>query len=163
MSELSTAGEHRYEHSRRRLGAAPSRVWEVMASRALRPFAGGLVGAAIIVLFLALRGGVPSEVNELTGTAFGGWSRHADVHLLIVVNAAIGAAIAVNFVVEWIHHWFLVALGLMAAGILIAIRQLAGLDGVGGAVMLALIIVSLLYVAAVVTYDVTRVGRRSGY
>ena len=74
-----------------------------------------------------------------------------------------GAAIAVNFVVEWIHHWFLVALGLMAAGILIAIRQLAGLDGVGGAVMLALIIVSLLYVAAVVAYDVTRVGRRSGY
>ena len=61
---------HRYEHSRTRLGALPSRAWEVIGPRMLRPLVGGMVGAAIVVLFLAIRGGTAVELNELTGTAW---------------------------------------------------------------------------------------------
>ena len=103
--------EHRYEHSRTRLGSLPSRSWDTMGPRMLRPLIGGAVGAAIVVLFLAIRGGTAVELNELTGTAWGGWSRHADVHLLIVVNAAVVVAIAVNFAAEWIHNWIYIFAG----------------------------------------------------
>ena len=155
--------EHRYEHSRSKLGALPSRSWEVMGPRMLRPLVGGAVGAAIVVLFLAIRGGTAVDLNELTGTAWGGWSRHADVHLLIVVNAAVVVAIAVNFAAEWVHNWLYIALAVVSAGVLIALRQLAEIDGAGGNILLGLIAFFLLVGVAIAAWDVRSVGRRSGY
>ena len=71
------------EHVRRELGAPPVRAIERFGPRLFRPLVGGAVGAAIVVLFLSLRGGPPIEaVNELTGTQRGGWNRLEDVHLL---------------------------------------------------------------------------------
>ncbi|MYA01445.1 MAG: hypothetical protein F4038_11210 [Chloroflexi bacterium] len=155
--------EHRYEHSRTRLGSLPSRAWDTMGPRMLRPLIGGAVGAAIVVLFLAIRGGTAVELNELTGTAWGGWSRHADVHLLIVVNAAVAVAIAVNFAAEWIHNWIYISLAVVSAGVMIALRQLAGIDGAGGNIMLGLIAFFLLLGVAIAAWDVRAIGRRSGY
>ena len=69
------------------------------------------------MLFLSLRGGPPIEaVNELTGTQRGGWNRLEDVHLLIVVNAAVVVAIAVNFAAEWIHSWLAIGFAALTAG-----------------------------------------------
>ncbi len=155
--------EHRYEHSRTRLGALPSRAWDVMGPRMLRPLIGGAVGASIVVLFLAIRGGTAVELNELTGTAWGGWSRHADVHLLIVVNAAVAVAIAVNFAAEWVHNWIYIAISVICAGTLIALRQLADIDGAGGNIMLGLIALFLFAAVAIAAWDVRSIGRRSGY
>ena len=155
--------EHQYEHSRTRLGALPSRDWDVMGPRMLRPLIGGAVGAAIVVLFLAIRGGTAVELNELTGTAWGGWSRHADVHLLIVVNAAVVVAIAVNFAVEWIHNWMNIALCVISAAVLIALRQLAQIEGGGGNILLGLISFFLFAAVLVAAWDVRSIGRRSGY
>ena len=155
--------EHQYEHSRTRLGSLPSRSWDVMGPRMLRPLIGGAVGASIVVLFLAIRGGTAVELNELTGTAWGGWSRHADVHLLIVVNAAVGVAIAVNFAAEWIHNWIYISLAVVSAGVMIALRQLAGIEGAGGNIMLGLIAFFLLVGVAIAAWDVRSIGRRSGY
>lgn len=155
--------EHRYEHSRTRLGSLPSRAWDVMGPRMLRPLVGGAVGAAIVVLFLAIRGGTAVELNELTGTAWGGWSRHADVHLLIVVNAAVVVAIAVNFAAEWIHNWIYISLAVVSAGVMIALRQLAEIEGAGGNILLGLIAFFLLVGVAIAAWDVRSIGRRSGY
>ncbi|MXX32618.1 MAG: hypothetical protein F4Z51_10430 [Chloroflexi bacterium] len=155
--------EHRYEHSRTTLGALPSRAWEVMGPRVLRPLVGGMVGAAIVVLFLATRGGTAVDLNELTGTAWGGWSRHADVHLLIVVNFAVVVAIAVNFAAEWIHNWLYIGLCAMTAGVMIALRQLAGIEGGGGNILLGLIAFFLALGVGIGAWDVRSVGRRSGY
>ncbi len=155
--------EHRYEHSRSKLGALPSRSWDVVGPRMLRPLVGGAVGAAIVVMFLAIRGGTAVELNELTGTAWGGWSRHADVHLLIVVNAAVGVAIAVNFAAEWVHNWIYIAIAVVSAAVLIALRQLAEIDGAGGNVLLGLTAFSLLAAVVIAAWDVRSIGRRSGY
>ena len=155
--------EHRYEHSRTQLGALPSRAWDLMGPRMLRPLVGGAVGAAIVVLFLAIRGGTAAELNELTGTAWGGWSRHADVHLLIVVNLAVGVAIAVNFAAEWIHHWLYISLMVVSAAVLIALRQLAEIEGVGGNILLGLIALFLFAGVVIAAWDVRSIGRRSGY
>ncbi len=155
--------EHRYEHSRTRLGALPSRAWDVMGPRMLRPLIGGAVGASIVVLFLAIRGGTAVELNELTGTAWGGWSRHADVHLLIVVNAAMVVAIAVNFAAEWVHHWIYIAMSVISAAVLIALRQLAEIDGAGGNILLGLISLFLFAAVVIAAWDVRSIGRRSGY
>ena len=155
--------EHQYEHSRTRLGALPSRDWDVIGPRILRPLIGGAVGASIVVLFLAIRGGAAVDLNELTGTAWGGWSRHADVHLLIVVNAAIAVAIAVNFAAEWVHRWIYIALCVISAGVLIALRQLAEVDGAGGNILLGLIALFLFAAVAIVAWDVRSIARRSSY
>ena len=154
---------HPYEHSRRQAGAIPSRSWNVIGPRLLRPLVGGAVGAAIIVLFLAIRGGQAVELNELTGTAWGGWSRHADVHLLIVVNVAVVVAIAVNFAAEWVHRWLELAVLVVIAGILIALRQLAGVDGAGGNILLGLISFFLASALALAAHDLRRTPHRSGY
>ena len=155
--------DHRYEHSRTQPGALPSRSWDVIGPRMLRPLIGGAVGASIVVLFLAIRGGAAVELNELTGTAWGGWSRHADVHLLIVVNAAIVVAIAVNFAAEWIHNWMYIALAVLSAGVLIALRQLSEIDGGGGNILLGLISFFLFAAVVIAAWDVRSIGRRSGY
>lgn len=155
--------DHRYEHSRTRLGAVPSRAWDAVGPRMLRPLVGGAVGTAIIVFFLALRGGAAVELNELTGTAWGGWSRHADVHLLIVVNVAMVVAVVVNFAAEWVHHWLEIGVAVVLAAVMIALRQLADVGGAGGSVLLALTALSLASAVALAAYDVRTIGHRQGY
>ena len=158
------ADTHRYEHSRRRLGAPPIAAFERNAPRILRPLAGGAVGASIIVLFLALRGGPPTdEIDALTGTQRGGWNRLEDVHLLIVTNAAVAAAIAANFLAEWIHRWLEISIAAAIAGVLIALRQLGDLGDGGRAALLALSIISVASVAAIAAYDIRTRNRRAGY
>lgn len=160
----SIAEQPEREHARRKLGAAPARSFESIGPRVFRPLVGGAVGAAIVVLFLSLRGGAPIEaVDELTGTQRGGWNRLEDVHLLIVVNAAVVVAIAVNFAAEWVHHWLAIALAGSTAGMLLALRQLGDVGDTGAAVLLALAIASVAGMVGIAAWDVVRVGRRSGY
>ena len=160
----SIAEQPQREHARRKLGAAPARSFESIGPRVFRPLVGGAVGAAIVVLFLSLRGGAPIEaVDELTGTQRGGWNRLEDVHLLIVVNAAVVVAIAVNFAAEWVHHWLAIALAGSTAGMLLALRQLGDVGDSGAAVLLALAVASAAGMVAIAAWDVVRVGRRSGY
>lgn len=158
------ADGHVYEHSRRRLGAGPITAFERNAPRILRPLAGGAVGASIIVLFLALRGGPPmDEIDMVTGTQRGGWNRLEDVHLLIVVNAAVVAAIAANFLAEWIHHWLEISIAAAICGMLIALRQLGDLGDGGRAALLALSIISAAAVPAIAAYDIRTRNCRAGY
>lgn len=158
------ADGHVYEHARRRLGAGPITAFERNAPRILRPLAGGAVGASIVVLFLALRGGPPTdEIDAITGTQRGGWNRLEDVHLLIVVNVAVVAAIAANFLAEWIHRWLELGVAASICGILIAVRQLGDLGDGGRAALLALIILSLAAVAAIAAYDILTRNQRAGY
>ena len=152
------------EHARRTLGAAPARSFETIGPRLFRPLVGGAVGAAIVVLFLSLRGGAPIEaVDELTGTQRGGWNRLEDVHLLIVVNAAVVVAIAVNFAAEWVHHWLAIALAGITAGFLIAVRQLGDVGDAGSAALLALAILSVAAMLAIAAWDIIRIAHRSSY
>lgn len=158
------ADEPGREHARRTLGAAPARSFETIGPRLFRPLVGGAVGAAIVVLFLSLRGGAPIEaVDELTGTQRGGWNRLEDVHLLIVVNAAVVVAIAVNFAAEWVHHWLAIALAGITAGFLIAVRQLGDVGDAGSAALLALAILSVAAMLAIVAWDIIRIAHRSSY
>lgn len=158
------ADEPGREHARRTLGAAPARSFETIGPRLFRPLVGGAVGAAIVVLFLSLRGGAPIEaVDELTGTQRGGWNRLEDVHLLIVVNAAVVVAIAVNFAAEWVHHWLAVALAGITAGFLIAVRQLGDVGDAGSAALLALAILSVAAMLAIAAWDIIRIAHRSSY
>ena len=152
------------EHARRELGAPPIRALERFGPRLFRPLVGGAVGAAIIVLFLSLRGGPPIEaVNELTGTQRGGWNRLEDVHLLIVVNAAVVVAIAVNFAAEWVHSWLAIAFAGFTAGVLIAVRQLSDVGDTAAAILLALSIASVAAILVIAALDIARVKHRSGY
>ena len=158
------ADAHRYEHSRRRLGAPPIAAFERNAPRILRPLAGGAVGASIVVFFLALRGGPPTdEIDALTGTQRGGWNRLEDVHLLIVVNAAVVAAIAANFLAEWIHRWLEIGIAAAICGVLIAVRQLGDLGDGGRVALLVLIIINAAAVAAIAAYDIRTRNQRAGY
>lgn len=158
------ADGHVYEHSRRQLGAGPITAFERNAPRILRPLAGGAVGASIVVLFLALRGGPPmDEIDALTGTQRGGWNRLEDVHLLLVVNFAVVAAIAANFLAEWIHRWLEIGVVASIAGILIAVRQLGDLGDGGRVALLALSIISVAAVAAIAAYDIRTRNQRAGY
>ena len=158
------ADGHVYEHSRRRLGAGPITAFERNAPRILRPLAGGAVGASIVVLFLALRGGPPmDEIDALTGTQRGGWNRLEDVHLLLVVNFAVVAAIAANFLAEWVHRWLEIGIAASIAGILIAVRQLGDLGDGGRTALLALSIISVVAVAAIAAYDIRTRNQRAGY
>ena len=79
----------RPEHARRTLPRwrTPGLGWQ--GWRWGRPLISGAVGMAIVVAFLAVRGGPPTDaVDPLTGVQLGGWNRLEDMHLLIVVNGA---------------------------------------------------------------------------
>ena len=84
------------------------------AARWGRPLVGGAVGMAIVVTFLAVRGGEPGgDVNPLTGTARGGWNRDEDIVLALVAGGALAAAIAVTFLAEYLRHWTAFSVALM--------------------------------------------------
>lgn len=128
-----------------------------------RPLVGGLVGAAIVIAFLALRGGEPAEIDPLTGTERGGWSRPEDVHLLITVIGATTVAILATLLGEWVRHWGLILRILGVGGVLLLAREGSDADGAGAAALLALIFFAAFLAVAVTLYDLTTVRRRSGY
>ncbi|MXY79736.1 MAG: hypothetical protein F4Y94_08655, partial [Chloroflexi bacterium] len=75
------------------------------AGRWGRPLLGGGVAMAIVVAFLAIRGGEPGEeVNALTGTARGGWNREEDILLALVAGGAAAVGLAAAFLSEYVRH-----------------------------------------------------------
>ena len=128
---------------------------------AARPLVGGAVGMAIIVGFLAGRGGDPGgPFDAITGTQRGGWNRHEDFHLALVVAGAAGAAVMVTLVTEWGQRWWWVAAAVVAGGVCLLIRETTSVDGAGGAVLLALVFFCLCLAGAVAVTDLRRVRRR---
>ena len=128
-----------------------------------RPLTGGVVGAAIVIAFVALRGGEPVAADPLTGTERGGWSRPEDVHLLITVIGATTVGILATLLGEWVRHWGLILRILAVGGVLLIVREGAEIDGAGAAALLALIFLAAFLAVAVALYDLKRVRRRSGY
>ena len=116
---------------------------------------------AIIVGFLAGRGGDPSgPFDAITGTQRGGWNRHEDFHLALVVAGAAAAAVMVTLVTEWVRRWWWVAAAVVAGGVCLLIRETASVDGAGGGALLALVFFCLCLAGAVAVTDLLRVRRR---
>lgn len=128
---------------------------------AARPLVGGAVGTAIIVGFLAGRGGDPSgPFDAITGTQRGGWNRHEDFHLALVVGGAAAAAVMVTLVAEWVRRWWWVTAAVVAGGVCLLIRETAGVEGAGGSVLLALVFFCLCLAGAVAVIDLLGARRR---
>lgn len=116
---------------------------------------------AIIVGFLAGRGGDPSgPFDAITGTQRGGWNRHEDFHLALVVVSAAAAAVIVTLATEWVRRWWWVAAAVVAGGVCLLIRETASVDGAGGGALLALVFFCLCLAGAVAVTDLLRVRRR---
>ena len=129
-----------------------------------RPLIGGAVGMAIIVTFLAIRGGTSTEpVDPLTGVQLGGWNRLEDVHLLIVANGAVVIGLIVGFVAEYVRHWLSIYTTLMLGGVLLAVREFDAHGAVAEDTLLALVIFSVVTATAIVAADVVRFRTRAGY
>ena len=134
------------------------------AARWGRPLVGGAVGMAIVVTFLAVRGGEPGgDVNPLTGTARGGWNRDEDIVLALVAGGALAAAIAVTFLAEYLRHWTAFSVALMLGGSLLAIRELGDVGTAAGDALLGLTIFYAALAGAVLLADAARFRRRTGY
>ncbi|MEE9276942.1 MAG: hypothetical protein V3V06_00850 [Dehalococcoidia bacterium] len=153
-----------YEHGRRALPRWRDTRLDWQGWRWGRPFIGGFVGFAIVVVFLAIRGGTPTEpIDELTGTQRGGWNRLEDVHLLIVANGAIGMGLAVGLLAEYVRHWVgIVVIGTLGAALL-AIREIGEVGDTASDTLLGLVIFSAALAGAVMLYDAWRYRRRAGY
>lgn len=136
----------------------PWQFWKIA-----RPLVGGLAGMAIVIAFLALRGGEPGEVDPLTGTERGGWSRPEDVHLLITVIGAATVGLLVTLLGEWVRHWGWILRILAVGGVLLIVREGADIDGAGAEALLSLIFLAVFLAVAVALYDLKTVHRRSGY
>jgi len=129
-----------------------------------RPLIGGAVGMAIIVTFLAVRGGTSTEaVDPLTGVQLGGWNRLEDVHLLIVANGAIAVGLIIGFLAEYVRHWLSIYTLLMLGGVLLAVREFDAHGAVAEDTLLALVIVSVVAATAIVVADTVRYRTRAGY
>ena len=129
-----------------------------------RPLVGGIVGTAIIVAFLAIRGGTSADpVDPLTGVRLGGWSRVEDVHLLLVVNGAIAVGLLVGFLAEYVRHWLSIYMTLMLGGVLLGIREFDAHGQVAEDALLAVVIVSVVAAAAIGVADLVRHRTRAGY
>ncbi len=156
------SGFQGYEHSRREHPAFKTIGFAWQGARTFKPLVGGFVAFAFIAAFLAIRGGDSAVVNELTGEQRGGWSRLEDVHLLIVVNAAIVAGLAVQFLAQYVRHWLQIWLALMMGALLIPISQT---DDIGSAWEHSLIGVAIGCAAlalAIMLFD-ARSRQRVGY
>ena len=152
------------EHARRTKTRWRTTTLDWQGWRLGRPLIGSFVGFAVVVIFLAIRGGVSTEpIDELTGTQRGGWNRLEDVHLLIVVNGAIGVGIAATLLAEYIRSWLAIWIIAMLGAVLLAIRELGDTGQTASDILLALVIVSALLALAVAAYDLFRFRRRAGY
>ena len=132
--------------------------------RSARPLIGGAVGLAVVVGFLALRGGESDEgVDAITGTQRGGWNREEDLHLALVVGGAATAGLMAALVAEWVCRWWAVGAAVVLGGVLLLIREAAGVDGAGGDALLALVFSCAFLAVAAAAYDVVTLRRRTGY
>ncbi len=119
---------------------------------------------AIVVAFLAVRGGPPTDaVDPLTGVQLGGWNRLEDMHLLIVVNGAIVVGLIVGFLAEYVRHWLAIYTTLLLGGVLLAIREFDDHGAAAEDTLLALVIVGASVAAAILVADVVRFRQRAGY
>jgi hypothetical protein len=154
---------HIPEHSRRSQVRYSHLGLDAGAARWRCPLVGGGVGIAIVVVFLALRGGDPGpELNELTGTARGGWNREQDILLAIVAGGAATAGIAVSFLAEYVRHWTSIFVLALLGATLLSLRELRAFDNTTAAVLLALTIVFLAAGLGVALFDTGRHRRRTG-
>lgn len=153
-----------YEHGRRTLPSFKTPGFAWFGARTLKPLIGGFVGFGFVATFLAVRGGNASLFDELTGQTTGGWSRHEDVHLLIVVNAAIVAGLAVQFLAEYTRHWLEVWLLAMFAAMFLGISQASNdIGGTAEDVLLGLAIGFGALTVGVMAADAVRYRHRAGY
>ncbi len=129
-----------------------------------RPLIGGAVGMAIVVAFLALRGGESTEpVDALTGTQRGGWNRPEDVHVLITVSGATAVGMLAGLAAEYLHRWWRALAVVAVGGVLLIVREGADVGGAGGEALLALVFLCVFLLAVVVAYDIVTLRRRGGY
>ena len=163
MAEAGIGADREPEHGRRTLPRwrPDGRRWPVW--RVGRPLIGGAAGMAIVVAFLAIRGGeAGGPVDTLTGTQRGGWNRPEDVHLLLVISGAGLAGLALGVLAEYVRHWFALA-GLAAAGgTLLALRELASLGPTAADVLLGLVLGCAALAGATMLFDALHSRRRSG-
>ena len=160
---ISEATELGYEHARRDLPAFKTLGLGWLGNRTVKPLLGGFVATGIVVAFLAVRGGDAELFNEFTGQKVGGWTRHADVHLLIVINVAIVAGLAIQFLAEYTRRWIELWLALLAAGTFLAIREAADVGSAAGDVLLGFVIASFAAAIAIMLADAALTRKRAGY
>ena len=166
MTQTPSAPSHEStpEHARRTKTRYPLMGLNWGAARWGRPLVGGGVGAAIVVAFLAIRAGAASEeVNELTGTARGGWNREEDIVLALVAGGAVTAAIAVTFLAEYVRHWTAIFVAALLGGTFLTLRELRDFDATTADVLLGLTIGFLALGLLVALFDLGRYRRRTGY
>ena len=116
---------------------------------------------AIVVAFLAIRGGEPgAEVNALTGTARGGWNREEDIVLALVVGGAATVGIAIAFLSESVRHWTGIFVAALLGATFLALRALGDYDATTAAVLLGLTIGFLTLGLGIALFDARRYRRR---
>ena len=152
----------RYEHARRQLPSFPTPGLGSLGNRTVKPLLGGLVAFGIITTFLAVRGGEAELFDEVTGQKIGGWSRLADVHLLIVVNTAIVAGLAAQLLAEYTRHWTELWLALLVGGTFVAISEATDIGRTASDVLLGLGIASFAAALTIMLAD-ARTRKRTGY
>ena len=160
---ISETTEAAYEHARRDLPTFPTPGLSWLGNRTVKPLLGGFVATGVVVAFLAIRGGDAELFNEFTGQKVGGWTRHADVHLLIVINVAIVVGLAAQFLAEYTRHWIELWLALLAAGTFLAIREAAQVGSAAGDVLLGFVIASFALAVAIMLADAALTRKRAGY
>ncbi len=153
-----------YEHARRELPAFKTLGFGWQGARTFKPLLGGFVAFAIVAVFLAIRGGQAEVVDELTGQRLGGWSRPEDVHLLILVNAAIVVGLVVQFLAEFTRSWLALWMTLLFGAAFLSLRESGTVDDTTRDILLGLVLASAVAAVGVMLFDVVRHHRRrSGY
>jgi hypothetical protein len=150
------------EHARRARTRYGRPSLDGQAGRWGRPLLGSGVAMAIVVAFLAIRGGEPGEeVNALTGTARGGWNREEDIVLALVAGGAATVGIAVAFLSEYVRHWTAIFVAALLAATFLSLRELGDHGAATAAVLLGLTIASLALGLGIALFDARRYRRRS--
>ena len=152
------------EHARRSKDRFPQLGLNAGAARWGRPLVGGGVAMAIVVAYLAIRGGDGGEeVNALTDTARGGWNREEDILLAIVAGGAATAGIGVTFLAEYVRHWTAIFLAALFGATFLTLRELRDFDGATSDTLLGLTIGCLVLGLAIALFDAGWFRRRTGY
>ena len=150
------------EHARRARTRYRRPGLEGPAGRWGRPLLGGGVAMAIVVAFLAIRGGEPGEeVNALTGTARGGWNREEDIVLALVAGGAAAVGLGAAFLSEYVRHWTAIFVAVLLGATFLALRALGDHEGATAAVLLGLTIGFLALGLGIALFDAGRYRRRS--